>query len=119
MKKLVGITESEYKLKDDPEVSFTLKPLTAAQRIDIMYRMTDEKKYGQAMQDACEYAIKAWQGLKDDTNEAIDFAIAEVKRLPVEVLIEVANHILAISAVGEQEKKVSGSASPSAETQKV
>lgn len=113
MKLLSGITPEKYTLKTDQEVTLTLKPLSSAERIDILASINDARKYGQAMLAACEYAITGWKGVKDDTGADVEFSVSRVKEIPVDAMIEVSNHILKLSAASPDEKKTSGLQSPS------
>jgi len=113
MKTLSGMLPENYVLSTDPDISFTLKPLTAAERLDILGTVNNAGRYGQAMQQACEYAITDWKGFKDEAGKVIAFSLAEIRRLPVDILIEVAQHALELSKVDDKGKKTSGSRSQS------
>jgi hypothetical protein len=113
MKTLAGLLPEKYTLSTDPEVTFTLKPLTAAERLDILSTANDAKRFGQAMQQACEYTITGWSGFKDEAGAPVAFSVGEIRRLPTEVLIEVAQRALKLSTADEEAKKTSGSQSPS------
>lgn len=106
MKILAGLLPELYKLKDDPSVEFTLKPLTAAERLDILGFANDAKKFGTAMQTTCELSIQGWSGLNGGDNKPVPFNVAEIQRLPMDILIEVAQHILGLSILGSEEKKI-------------
>ncbi|MGA9855757.1 MAG: hypothetical protein WBR29_10820 [Gammaproteobacteria bacterium] len=113
MKILSGLVPEVYTLVHDAEVSLTLKPLTAAERLDIIGCANDAKKFGHAMQQACEYAITEWKGFKDAAGKDVAFGLSRIRELPVDVLIEVAQHVLNLARAGDEVKKTSGSQSPS------
>lgn len=105
MKLLPGIASEKYILSTDEHVSFTLRPLSAAERIDILSTATNAKQYGQAMLLACEYGITGWNGVKDAQGQDAAFDIHNIKLMPVEAMIEVANYILKISKADPEIKK--------------
>ena len=111
MKLIAGLRPESFSPPSDPSVKFELAPLTAAERLDVIMSMESSKKYGQAIQLACEYAIRGWSGVVGDDETPIPFSRDAIKWLPMPVLLEVGTHAVQISRLGEDEKKASDSRS--------
>lgn len=105
MLRLQSLKEHTYKLKADDGVSFTLVPLTSADRLDLMYESDTAKRYGQTMLRACELCIRDWSGVQDEAGAAVPFSKDAIKRLDINTLVEVAGHVLKISELSPEEKK--------------
>ncbi|MDE2102463.1 MAG: hypothetical protein KGL39_34775 [Patescibacteria group bacterium] len=105
MKIIKTLSDSSYTLASDPSVSFDLRPLRSADRIDLLYDIRNANQYGKAMLRACEACVKDWHGVQDDKGAPVPYSKEALADLDVDTLIELSDHILRASELSPEEKK--------------
>jgi len=100
----------ESEVNDELPAKFKIKPLDGEQYIEVfaegeVTRLGDLKLNGLGLKMALRYGLTGWENINDANNKPIKFSTHNIRKLPMEVLSELASEVINRSTPSEDEIK--------------
>lgn len=100
----------ESEVEEDQPAKFKIKPLDGEQYMEIfaegeMTRNGDLKLTGLGLKMAVRHGVVGWENIFDESGKVLKFSTHNLKKLPMEILSELASEVVNRSSPDEVESK--------------